>query len=220
MTGTKFTKEETMKKLLLASATALTMIAAPAVAQVTSNSPLGSTNAVQDKRPTMTAEQQAAYDALHPDYKIVFDTWTPDQQVMYFGWDSALRDYYWMLEQDQQKAWWYLTDEQQITLYQLEGANRDAAWTSVLTQVADLEDRPEQASATSQTMPRDNTRMEFTSNAVVQQVATHSGEYPVCESESDDNCINPWAAGERGEGVTRPLDYWPGEPASERQLGG
>lgn len=59
--------------------------------------------------------------------------------------------------------------------------------------------------------------MHWASNAVVQDIPTpHQGEYPVCESDADDNCIKAWAAGQRGPGVDRPLGYWPGEPSSSR----
>lgn len=47
-------------------------------------------------------------------------------------------------------------------------------------------------------------------------VASRPADYPVCTAERQDSCINPWAAGRRGPGVTRPLSYWPGEPASSR----
>lgn len=37
--------------------------------------------------------------------------------------------------------------------------------------------------------------------------------YDVCMSDTQDNCINPRAAGLKwGD---RPLDYWPGKPASK-----
>ncbi len=205
-----------MKKILLASATALTMMAAPATAQVAQDAPLGSTNSVTDERMPMTERQRAIYDALHPDNRIVFDEWTPDQQVLYFGWDAALRDYYWSLDESEKDAWWYLDGEQQIALYQLQGEQRDQAWNSIMTQVAELE----QDRAMPPASGREQADMQFTSNAIVQQVPTHEGEYPVCDSEADDHCINPWAAGERGPGATRPLDYWPGQSASDAQLGG
>ena len=42
-----------------------------------------------------------------------------------------------------------------------------------------------------------------------------TGELPICSADQQDNCINAWEAGKRGPGVNRPLDYWPGQPASE-----
>ena len=38
---------------------------------------------------------------------------------------------------------------------------------------------------------------------------------PICQKGQQDNCINAWEAGKRGRGVDRPLNYWPGKPASE-----
>ncbi len=38
-------------------------------------------------------------------------------------------------------------------------------------------------------------------------------EYPICEGDQKDGCINPRDAGlDRGG---REIDYWPGKPASE-----
>lgn len=42
--------------------------------------------------------------------------------------------------------------------------------------------------------------------------------YDVCMNEAQDGCIQPRAAG-LGWG-DRPLDHWPGKPASEMQRGG
>ena len=70
----------------------------------------------------------------------------------------------------------------------------------------------QQASNNSTMSANSNSNMRFVSNAVVQNIpAPHQGEYPVCESDADDNCINAWAAGRRGPGVDRPLEYWPGD---------
>ncbi len=190
-----------MNKTLLAAATALSMISVPAMAD-------------HHESGEMTADQQMMYDELSPADRAEFDTYTADQQTMYFGWNDALRGYYWSLNDEQQDAWWYLNDEQRATIFQIQAPEqRAAAWNSVIAQVSELEDgnaTTQQAAATTST-----TDMRFVSNAVVQDApAPHQGEYPVCESDADDNCINAWAAGQRGPGVDRPLDYWPGEPAS------
>ena len=190
-----------MKKAFLAAATALSMAAVPAAAQVDDAD--------------MTPEQQTMYDDLTADQRTVFDTYTTDQQAMYFGWNDALRGYYWSLDEDQQDAWWYLNDDQRVTLFQIQAPEqREAAWNSVIAQVNELEtgNAPAQSQNAASSTSGD---IQFVSNGVVQNVpAPHEGEYPVCESDADDNCINAWAAGQRGPGVDRPLDYWPGEPAS------
>lgn len=193
-----------MNKTLLAAATALSMISVPAMAQV---------HDVDDKR-DMTEAEQMMYDELDAADQAEFDSYTADQQTMYFGWNDALRGYYWSLNDQQQDAWWYLNDEQRATIFQIQAPEqRSAAWNSVLSQVAELENGN---SVTQTATASTNTaNMRFVSNAVVQDApAPHQGEYPVCESDADDNCINAWAAGQRGPGVDRPLDYWPGEPAS------
>lgn len=193
-----------MKKAILAAATALSMAAVPAAAQVNDGD--------------MTPEQQVMYDDLTDDQRTVFDTYTPDQQTMYFGWNDALRGYYWSLEEEQQDAWWYLNDDQRVTLFQIQAPEqREAAWNSVIAQVNQLEARSPngQARTTRTAASTSNGNIRFVSTGIVQNIpAPHQGEYPVCESDADDNCMNPWAAGMRGPGVERPLGYWPGEPAS------
>jgi len=39
------------------------------------------------------------------------------------------------------------------------------------------------------------------------------GEYPLCSKTVTDSCINPREAGKNYG--NRPLDHWPGQPASE-----
>ncbi len=198
-----------MNKAILAAATALSMAAIPAAAQV---------NNVDDKR-DMTEAQQTMYDELDADQRTMFDSYTPDQQTMYYGWNDALRGYYWSLDQDEQNAWWYLNDQQRVTLFQIQAPEqREAAWTSIIAQVDEMEgdsaSTSQQAYSNTSNTSSDG-EMRWASNAVVQNIpAPHQGEYPVCESDADDNCINAWAAGQRGPGVDRPLNYWPGEPSS------
>ncbi|WP_338244324.1 hypothetical protein [Aurantiacibacter hainanensis] len=196
-----------MKKAFLAAATALSMAAVPAAAQV---------HDVDDKR-DMTPQQQVMYDDLSADQQAVFDTYTPDQQTMYFGWNDALRGYYWSLDENQQDAWWYLNDDQRVTLFQIQAPEqREAAWNSVIAQVDELETRSSTAQTTATRTAANTTgNIQFVNTGIVQDIPpAHQGEYPVCESDADDNCINAWAAGQRGPGVDRPLSYWPGEPAS------
>lgn len=194
-----------MNKAVLAAATALSMVAIPAAAQV---------NHVEDKR-DMTEAEQTIYDSLDTDQRAAFDTYTPDQRVMYFGWNDALRGYYWSLDQEEQNAWWYLDDAQRATLFQIQSPEqREAAWDSVIAQVEDLEMQTAEAD-TAAYDDGESAAIQYVSNAIVQSApAPMTGEYPVCASDADDSCINAWAAGERGPGVDRPLNYWPGEPAS------
>lgn len=95
-----------MRKMLLATATALTMAAVPAAAQV---------NSVEDKR-DMSAEQQAIYDAFTPEQRVVFDTYSPEYQTVYYSWDPMLRDYYWTITPEEQLAFYSLTPEERYAL--------------------------------------------------------------------------------------------------------
>lgn len=195
-----------MRKTILAAATALSLAAMPVVAQDAANRDPGA---------------QAVYEALSPEQQAMFDRLTPDRQVMYFGWTDALRDYYWTLGQQRQDAWWYLSDEQRIALFRIQDSQqREEMWSSIVEQVAALDqpdtsrDVPTPASGSSATTT-EGTEVTFVSNSVVQDAPPpHQGEYPVCTDGRTDNCINAWEAGQRGPGVTRPLDHWPGEPAS------
>ncbi|MBB3035216.1 hypothetical protein [Alteriqipengyuania lutimaris] len=59
--------------------------------------------------------------------------------------------------------------------------------------------------------------IEYRSAEVVQQTPDDAGppaagELPICEAGAEDNCINSWEANRTGN---RPINYWPGRPASE-----
>lgn len=61
--------------------------------------------------------------------------------------------------------------------------------------------------------------MQFVRREQVQPVAASadpaalaSGELPVCKPNQQDGCINSYAKTGKGN---RPLNYWPGKPASE-----
>lgn len=199
-----------MKKALLAAATALSMVAVPATAQQQTR------EAPEDAPALYSAAHEEMLRELEPEARVYFDQLDEDQQAMYFGWNDALRDYYWTLDENQRDAWWYLNEDQRITIYQIQAPEqRAAAWDSVLTQVAEMEQGNATASQQATARTSASSDLRFVSNEMVQDApAPHQGEYPVCESDADDNCINAWAAGQRGPGVDRPLDYWPGEPAS------
>ena len=56
----------------------------------------------------------------------------------------------------------------------------------------------------------------YVSSETVQQTPEdalpQSSELPICEAGQEDNCINSWEANRTGN---RPINYWPGRPASE-----
>lgn len=158
-------------------------------------------NSIDDKRPDLTEEQQATYDTWPEERRVAYDTWTPEYQV-----------YYWTLTPAQTEGWWVLNPEQRAQVYAMTPDQRAAAWNSIVAQI-DGAPAPTQAAASSHATT--TARVTYQSNPVVQQVPESNvqGEYPVCKSEADDACIQPRAAGL--DWGNRPLDYWPGKPASE-----
>ncbi|QKG71841.1 hypothetical protein [Erythrobacter mangrovi] len=56
----------------------------------------------------------------------------------------------------------------------------------------------------------------FVSKPVVQATGASdvpaTGDLPICKPDQQDNCINGWEKNRTGN---RPLEYWPGLPASE-----
>lgn len=189
-----------MKSLLFATATALSLAATPTLAQQ-ADAPLGSTNSVSDKR-DYTPEQQAVYDALEAEQRTTFDTWPYERQLVYFGMEEPMRTYYWTLETEQRPVWLALSPSDRLTVVHVaDPSDRADLWSELVAQY-------------SVGTPLADMDINYESKPVVQDHAQHSGDYPVCEGDADDTCVNAWEAGERGTGVTRPLDYWPGEPAS------
>lgn len=56
----------------------------------------------------------------------------------------------------------------------------------------------------------------YVSNETVQPTPDDQGpppgDVPICKPAEEDNCINSWEANRTGN---RPINYWPGRPASE-----
>lgn len=56
----------------------------------------------------------------------------------------------------------------------------------------------------------------YVSNETVQatpeDAGPSTGDVPICKQGQEDNCINSWEANRTGN---RPINYWPGRPASE-----
>ncbi|MBX7492978.1 hypothetical protein K3163_07135 [Qipengyuania sp. 1NDW9] len=81
-------------------------------------------------------------------------------------------------------------------------------------------DHHAQAEATTETQAEVSTetpaprfvRSEVTQTTPAGYAAASDGELPVCNEGQQDGCINSWEANKTG---TRPLEYWPGRPASE-----
>ena len=194
-------------KTLLASAAALGLMAtaAPSLAQTTMDR-TDTRTGMQDRM--MTPEDRAMYDRLPADRRMSYDRF-----------DQPTRDYYRTLPADRADAFFTLNDQQRTQLMALTPEQRDRAWTAMMQNRNSMaqgnmnQGTMAQGNMNQGTMAAGNVR--FVSNAVVQQApAPHRGEYPICESDRQDNCMNAWEAGRRGPGVDRPLGYWPGRPAS------
>ena len=194
-----------MKTFLAATAAAtLALTAAPAMAD----------DHMGDDMVELTTAQQTMYDG-----------WPEDRRMAYDGWPMEAQSYYWTLTPAQTEAWWVLTDEQRVRVVGMNEMQREQAWTSIIAQVngapapsaaTPTSTSPNSTSTTANSMATTRGNIRFVSNERVQSApAPHQGEYPVCSANQQDNCMNAWEAGRRGAGVNRPLDYWPGRPASE-----
>ena len=181
-----------MNKLILAGAAALA-IAIPAVAQET----MTTTTTTSDSR---------------------ISSWPADRQTSYTAWPETYRTYYWTLTPSQQEGWWMLTDEQRSQIYAMPAEQRTTTWTAVERQMAS---RPSaNASVTAQaatTGAMTASTMEPGSVSTAVRATTPSAsmtkDYPLCSRAVTDSCINPREAGKNYG--NRPLNYWPGRPASE-----
>ncbi len=181
-----------MRNIILAGAAALAFTAAPAVAD----------DHMDGDGFTWNAEQEAMYDA-----------WPADRQSAYDAWPEGVQEYYWTLTPVQTEGWWMLTDEQRVRIYEMTPETRAQAWTQVRAQMpgATASAATTAAASASTSEPR------FVSNEVTQSTPAEytaaSGEnLPVCSAQQQDGCINSWAKNKTGN---RPLEYWPGKPASE-----
>ncbi|UVI38644.1 hypothetical protein [Qipengyuania spongiae] len=196
-----------MKTLLAAGAAiSLALGTAPAIAQ-------------SDEMP-MTAQQQTMYDA-----------WPADRQSSYDAWPMEAKTYFWTLNDQQKSGWWVLNDEQRMRIIGMTPQQRTAAWTSIMNQMSGTAATATTAapagSATATTGARTNQAaaggmastsgaMRFVSSERVQPTPDDqgppSGDVPICTANQQDNCINSWEARKTGN---RPLEQWPGRPASE-----
>ena len=165
----------------------------------------------------ITTEQQAMYDG-----------WPAENQATYDAWPAEAQTYYWTLDDAQADVWWnMLNDEQRVRIVGMTPEQRMAAWTSINNQVNAATNATAgttgtaNASTTAQaTSPAMSGNIQFKRSEMVQTLpassasssALVSGDLPVCKKDQQDGCINSWEKNKTG---TRPLNYWPGKPASE-----
>ncbi|PEQ13165.1 hypothetical protein B2G71_06860 [Novosphingobium sp. PC22D] len=195
----------------------------------------GSTNAVSDKR--------GGYE-MTPQQTSVYKTWTVEKRADYDAWPVSYQEYYWTLDPGQQQGYWALTPDQRGKIYQMSPEQRAIAWKSVRQQLAGATPTtpPGQANPPGQGIPTNGVPNPKMANQAVQpampkdesyQGGPYKGaltpppadamnkDYPVCKGDVQDSCVNPREAGMNWG--NRPLDHWPGQPASEMKeddLGG
>ena len=187
-----------MRTILMAGAAAISMAAIPVTSLAQSDVP-GSTNSISDKR--------AVYE-MSEEQKGMYDSWPAEKQSEYESWPYDYQVYYWDLDPMYQPGFWALTPEQRTKIYSMEALDQETAWKSVMAQLNG------ETVATAETSSGD-VATSYQNSAVVQgnMTAEAKDEYPVCKGDIQDSCINPRAAGMNWG--NRPLDYWPGKPASE-----
>lgn len=208
-----------MRTLLLTGAAALSLVAVPFVAAAQqAGASTHTTHEAGAAGHTLTAEQQAAFDA-----------WAADRQAIYVAWPPAYQGYYWTLTTPQQDAYFLLTAEQRAQIDKMNAEQRKLAWQSIERQVAGAPTANE-ANAAARPVAETTVATRATpagpqqvitttvSNAVPPPASALNKEYPVCRGAVQDSCVNPREAGLNYG--NRPLDHWPGEPASEIDTGG
>ena len=118
-----------------------------------------------------------------------------------------------------------LTDDQRVRIYEMTPEARTQAWTQISSQMSAAPTATTAAPSSTATARTATTAGASTSSATPRFVskevtqATPSGyaaasgeDVPVCRGDQQDGCINSWEKNKTG---TRPLEYWPGRPASE-----
>lgn len=184
---------------IMAGAMLLAGVATPAIADD------------HDDMMELSAQQQSMYDG-----------WSAEQQTSYDGWPMEAQTYYWTLDDMQKDIWWNaLNDDQRVRIVGMNDQQRMAAWQSIRSQMAGSTNATTPNSTTTgktgmatRSSSSMNSNIRFVENAMVQNIpAPHNGEYPPCKDGRTDNCINPREAGLNYG--NRPLDYWPGQPASQ-----
>lgn len=204
-----------MRNTILASVAALALTVPIAAQDMSEQVEAGATM----QAPDMTAEQQ-----------MEFDAWPADRRMAYEGWPAAVQGYYWTLTPAQVEGWWALTDEQRVQVYEMTPEQRATAWASIQAQISGTATAEAMGAAPAQApapAPAPATGMgasatvassggiNFVRGEVAQTApaATPGAEYPPCRGQMTDGCVNPREAGLNYG--NRPLDYWPGRPASE-----
>ena len=232
-----------MKSPFFTGAAALALIAIPAAAQdmdgmdQDSMATTDSTMADDSSPYEMTAQQSGMYDGWPADRRTAYDGWPYDVQEYYWTLEPNQTEGWWMLNDEQRTRIYAMTPEQRTMAWQqistqmnamqnsqgnsaTSGSN-NANMTNPGNSAMSGSNNASMTGNTARTTAASANSMQprFVRSEVVQTTpgdqGPPTGDLPICEDNAQDNCINAWEAGERGPGVTRPLDYWPGQPASQ-----
>ncbi|WP_394270673.1 hypothetical protein [Qipengyuania sp.] len=205
-----------MRTLFLTGAAALALTSVPVLAQ--------------DETPKVVWMKQVGDNyELSTDQQTAYQGWPDDRRNDYDAWPRNVQEYYWTLDTNQTQAWWILNNDQRARIIAMTPEQRAAAWTSIAAQMSGAtapadttgmqQGTMQQGSTAMAGQSRDMGQMQFVRGEVVQTTPADqqpaSGEMPICTANQQDNCMNAWEAGKRGKGVNRPLEEWPGRPASE-----
>ena len=194
-----------MKSTFMAAAAAFALVV-PTAGAIAQNTPVESKGGVY----TMNDMQQGMYDG-----------WPADRQSSYDEWPNTYQEYYWTLTPAQQGGWWVLNNDQRARLYAMAPEQRQAAWTAIAAQMNQQSTMPNSstsASSSSTTSMSSGGQMQFVRKEMAQPITQSSAssvnadDLPVCSPNQQDGCINSWEKNKTG---TKPLDHWPGKPASE-----
>ncbi len=187
-----------MRNLIFAGAAAIAFTVTPAIAQDVAVDADGNVYVLTDDQQTM------------------YDGWPADRQTMYDGWPYEVQEYYWTLTPVQVDGWWVLNDEQRVRIYEMTPEARTQAWAQIASQMnatpAATATTARTAAASASTSAPRFVSKEVTQTTPANYTAASGDDVPVCKGNQQDGCINSWEKNKTGN---RPLEYWPGKPASE-----
>jgi hypothetical protein len=131
-----------MIKYFMASAAALAILAAPAIARAQdAAAPVNS----QERVPSGSGPPSSGGHAVIPEAGAAFkmtpqeqqvhDAWPAQQQSDYDAWTPDTQSYYWSLNEQQQKGYWALTPDQRGMIYKMTPDQRAKAWQAIAAQM-------------------------------------------------------------------------------------
>ena len=225
-----------MKRTLLAAAATLAL-ALPGIATAQDSPPADATAAAY----SMTDAQRGMYDGWPADRRTAYDAWPGTYQTYYWSLTPEQQAGWWVLNDEQRGRVYAMTPAQRTAAWAsisqqmaaqstatpattqgsgtMSGQTDMATTTTTTTTTTGTMQSDTGMAASSGAMSSGNIQfvrreMVQTAEANADAAALASGDLPVCKKNQQDGCINSWEKNRTG---TRPLDRWPGRPASERR---